>query len=180
MVLNVAGNIAVSKTGRVFFTFHPEFSPQNTKVAELTYIRERKNTFRRFPSAEFQAQCVTCLAIRVDMQERLWLLDHGGHGLQGTPRLFAFQLRHNETDFDRLIFSYTFPSEVAGLGSFLNDFQVSADGEFLYIADTSVVRGDPGLIVFSVQQRNSIRYVLSSFVILSRTDLMNEQLHAEF
>ncbi|CAM9134803.1 unnamed protein product, partial [Ectocarpus fasciculatus] len=155
------GNIAVSATGRVFFTFHPEFKPRNTKVAELTYIRERRNTFRKFPSTDFQDRCVSCLALRVDMTERLWVLDHGGHGIEGTPALHAVQLRRNETDKDNLIFSYDFPSDVAGMGSFLNDFQVDADGDFIYIADTSMLRGDPGLIVFSVQQRTSVR-VLSS------------------
>lgn len=151
------GNIAVSVTGRVFFTFHPEFQPINTKVAELTFIRERRNTFRKFPSADFQDECISCLAIRVDMQERLWLLDHAGYALKGTPKLHCFGLRQNETDKDRLLFTYEFPAEVAGMGSFLNDFQIDQSGKFIYIADTSLIRGDPGIVVFSVENKKSFR-----------------------
>ena len=95
------------------------------------------------------------------MLERLWILDHAGYGIEGTPALHAVQLRRNETDADHLVFSYDFPSNVAGMGSFLNDFQIDADGDFIYIADTSLLRGDPGLVVFSVRQRTAVR-VLSS------------------
>jgi hypothetical protein len=155
------GNVAVSGTGRVFFTFHPEYNPQGTKIAELTFIRERRNSFRQFPSAAFQASCITCLALRVDMQERLWLLDHAGYGLQAAPRLFAFQLLQNDTHKDRLLFQHDFPSDAAGMGSFLNDFNVDAAGEFVYISDTSMLRGDPGLVVFDVARQTSTR-ILSS------------------
>ena len=95
------------------------------------------------------------------MQSVLWILDHSFHGLRRAPMLFAFKLRDTELGSDVLLFNYSFPSEIAGMGSFLNDFQVDAPGEYVYIADTSTIGGDPGLVVFHSKTQMSHR-ILSS------------------
>jgi hypothetical protein len=64
------GNIAVSSKNRIFFNFHPEYSPAIIKVAELT----SKTTYAPFPSLAFQSKFVTVLSMRIDRQDRLWLL----------------------------------------------------------------------------------------------------------
>lgn len=64
------GNIAVSSKNRIFFNFHPEYSPATIKVAELT----SKTTYAPFPSLAFQSNFVTVLSMRVDRQDRLWML----------------------------------------------------------------------------------------------------------
>lgn len=69
------GNIAVSSKNRIFFNFHPEYSPATIKVAELT----SKTTYAPFPSLAFQSNFVTVLSMRIDRQDRLWLLGTSIH-----------------------------------------------------------------------------------------------------
>lgn len=145
------GNIAVSADGRVFFTWHPDAAPP-TKVHELVDGRPVP-----YPSEEYQHESSalpsfqTPLALRIDRQERLWVLDHAGFG-RGQPRLLAFDLASGE-----LVHRFDFPGDVAGLGSMLNDFQVDAEGRWIYIAETSPLLQRPALIVYDAQTQTARR-----------------------
>jgi sugar lactone lactonase YvrE len=141
------GNIAVSATGRVFFTLHPDGDPP-AQVHEL-----RGGTPAPYPSPAFEYQSV--LALRIDRQNRLWALDYAKYG-RGQPRLIGFDLAT-----DREIHRYDFPSAVAGFLSMLNDFQVSPDGGTIYIAESSPIRQTPALIVYDVATRTSRRLLAS-------------------
>jgi len=140
------GNIAVSSTGRVFFTLHPNGDPP-IKLVELVggkpvpYPDEASQT-TRFDSP---------LAVRIDRHGRLWTLDFARYG-RGQPRLVAFDLAANT-----LVHQYDFPSSVAGFLSMVNDFQVDPRGEKIYIAETSPIRQKPALIVYDVAKRTSRR-----------------------
>lgn len=140
------GNIAVSDKGRVFLTLHPEARPP-FQVAVL-----EDGEVVPFPAAlseglEFQS----VLAVRIDRQGRLWCLDNAHHGL-GEPRLLAFDLASGA-----LVHRFDFPRDLAGRGSHLNDFQVAADGERIYIADASIFALRPALIVYDVVGRRARR-----------------------
>src|SRR5262249_46268812 len=75
------GNIAVAKDGRVFFTFHPEGHPP-IKLAELVGGKPVAYPNEDFQSEKGGAQHFqTPLAVRVDRQGRLWVLDYGNYGL---------------------------------------------------------------------------------------------------
>jgi len=140
------GNIAVSSTGRVFFTLHPNGEPP-VKLAELV-------AGRLVPYPDEAAQKTkldTPLAVRIDRQGRLWVLDFARYA-RGQPRLLAFDLASNT-----LVHEYDFPSSVAGFLSMVNDFQVDPRGEKIYIAETSPIRQKPGLIVYDVARRTSRR-----------------------
>jgi sugar lactone lactonase YvrE len=145
------GNVAVSESGRIFFTFHPEGQPE-VKVAELVDGKPVP-----YPDAAFQSEREgvpwfdTPLSLRIDRQNRLWVLDFGAHGTR-TPRLVAFDLATN-----RLVHEFEFPSDVAGLGSMLNDFQVSPDGNRIYIADASIFRNRGAIVVYDVAKRKARR-----------------------
>ena len=145
------GNIAVSETGRVFFTFHPEAGPE-VNVAELV-----GGAPVPYPDPEFQPtgshalRFQSALSLRVDRQGRLWVLDNANHGL-GQPRILAFGLETGQ-----LVHHHDFPSEIAGIGSHLNDFQVAPDGKLIYIADASIVAKTPALVVYDVERRRSRR-----------------------
>jgi sugar lactone lactonase YvrE len=139
------GNIAVSASGRIFFTFHPEGSPR-VKVAELV-----DGNPIPYPSASAQEGFESVLSLRIDRQNRLWTLDNANHGT-GQPRLMAFDLSTNGE-----IFRHDFPPEIAGLGSHLNDFQVAPDGERIYIADASIFAKNPAIIVFDIERGESRR-----------------------
>lgn len=139
------GNIAVSASGRVFVSLHPEARP-TTKIVELV-----QGQMQPFPDAAFQSQFVDVLGVRLDAQNRFWTLDNGGHGIDNA-RLIAFNIDTRKIEQD-----YTFPREIAGLGSHLNDFNVSADGKTLYIADASIFGKHPALIVYDVASQSARR-----------------------
>ena len=142
------GNIAVSKTGRVFFTFHPEGNPE-IHVAELVHGKPVP-----YPNAEFQnentgaAHFQTPLALRIDRQNRLWVLDYAHYGIGGQPRIVAFDLWQ-----DKMVDSYDFSPQIAGKLSMLNDFQIDPSGRWIFIADTSLFGASPALIIYDVENR---------------------------
>src|SRR5262245_42387540 len=87
------GNIAVSRTGRIFFTYHPDGNPP-TNVMELVDGKPIP-----YPDAASQPhgdapRFDSVLSLRIDSQERLWTLDFARFA-RGTPRLQAFDLRTN-------------------------------------------------------------------------------------
>jgi sugar lactone lactonase YvrE len=145
-----AGNIAVSAGGRVFVSLHPEARPKY-KVVELV-----NGEMRPWPSAEFQGGAEPrafrdVLSLRIDRQQRLWVLDTGQHGIH-PGRLLAFDLKSGA-----VVHEYEFPRAIAGLGSHLNDFQVAPDGAFIYIAEASFFAKTPALIVYDVAARSARR-----------------------
>ncbi len=145
------GNIAVSATGRIFFTFHPEAFPE-VRLAELIDGRAVPYpdlAMQRADGPEEHFQSI--LSLRIDRQNRLWVLDYGDHGM-GQPRLLAFDLAT-----DRLVHRHDFPSQVAPLGSHLNDFQVNPAGTRIYIADASIFGKRPAIVVYDVEDRSSRR-----------------------
>jgi sugar lactone lactonase YvrE len=144
------GNIAVSREGRVFISVHPEAHP-DLKVVELV-----QGQVRPFPNLAYQnggdlRAFNNVLGIRLDAQNRLWTLDNGTHGLQ-PPRLLAFDI-----DSGALVEEYTFPKNIAGLGSHLNDLQISPDGHYVYIADASFFAKTPALVVYDTRQHSARR-----------------------
>lgn len=138
------GNISVSKEGRVFFTFHPEAKPP-VNIAEL--IDGQVHPLK-LPD---ELKLSSVLSLRVDRQNRLWLLDFAEHGMK-TPQIAAIDLNTME-----LVHHYEFPSNIAGMGSHLNDFQVSHDGKFIYIAEASILRKNPALILYDVEKKTAKR-----------------------
>jgi len=145
------GNIAAAADGRVFLTLHPEARPQ-IKVAEL-----RNGELKPYPNAAFQTgegeprYFRDVLSLRIDAQNRLWTLDNGGHGVHA-GRLLAFDLGSRG-----VVHEYEFPRAIAGLGSHLNDFQVSPDGQFIYIAEASFFAQTPALVVYDIGRRSARR-----------------------
>ena len=145
------GNIAVSADGRVFFTLHPDGHPPR-QVVELVDGRPVA-----FPSEDFQHESPgipwfqSILSVRVDGQGRLWALDFARFG-RGTPRIVAFDIASR-----KVVDQYDFPSNVAGLGSMLNDFQVDASGRYIFIAETSPVFQTPAILVYDSVSHTSRR-----------------------
>ena len=140
------GNIAVSSTGRVFFTLHPNGEPP-VKLVELVGGKPVPYPDAASQTSKFDSP----LALRIDRQGRLWTLDFARYA-RGQPRLLAFDLASNT-----LVHQYDFPSSVAGFLSMVNDFQVDPRGEKIYIAETSPIRQKPALIVYDVAKRTSRR-----------------------
>ena len=124
------GNVAVSASGRIFFTVHPESRPQGNKLLEFV-----DGAAVPYPDVALQDELFDAvLGIAIDRQNRLWTIDHGNHGL-GSARLLAFDL-----DTNTIIHDQKFADDIAPAGSFLQDVQVSADGRTVVIADVSFWR----------------------------------------
>lgn len=134
------GNVAVSETGRIFFTVHPEARPKGNRVLE--YV---DGASVPYPDGASQLELFdTVLGIVIDDQQRLWTIDHGNHGLRDA-RLLGFDLETGS-----LIHDHVFDGAIAPAGSFLQDLQVSRDGRTIIIADTSLWRKSPALVVYDV------------------------------
>ncbi|HRT61958.1 MAG TPA: L-dopachrome tautomerase-related protein [Syntrophales bacterium] len=145
------GNVAVSRDGRIFFTIHPESRPDHHRLVEW-----RNNAAIPYPDEPSQkTHFQTPLGIVIDQKNRLWTIDHGFHGLQ-KARLSAFDL-----DSSKLVHDFIFPDRIAGPGSFLQDLQVDSSGETVYIADASIFRRNPAIIVYDVKKKTA-RRVLES------------------
>lgn len=141
------GNVAVSASGRIFFTVHPESRPQGNRLLEFV-----NGAAVPFPDVALQDELFhSVLGIAIDRQNRLWTVDHGNHGL-GSARLLAFDL-----DSNTLIHDQKFADDIAPAGSFLQDVQVSADGGTVIIADASFWRKQPALIVYNVGSASARR-----------------------
>jgi sugar lactone lactonase YvrE len=140
------GNIAVSHDGRIFFNFHPEGRP-SMKVVEWV-----RGSAVPFPEEEFPL-FDSVFSLRIDRQGRLWTVDHGFHGLR-QPRLLAFDIESRE-----VVHRWDIPREIAGIGSYVQDFQVSPDGRQVFLADIGVLAKKPAIIVYDVET-NAARRVL--------------------
>lgn len=163
------GNIAVSSDGTIYFTIHPEYRPHPVKVGKVVDSHGHNHPWKSplgdklrdvlytpfipFPSMEFQYELMTCLSIRIDRQERFWMLDFSHYGIMNYAKIYAFTTGVDPT----LAINYTFPSAIAGFGSMLNDFQVDPDGRFVYIADTSAIAATPALVVYDSKLETSYR-----------------------
>lgn len=145
------GNIAVADSGEVFFTFHPEASP-SINVAKLV-----DGQVEAFPSVPWQPGGSEPLAfnevlsVRIDQEQRLWVLDNGKHGLDKV-RLLAFDIHSGE-----MLKRYSFSRAEFALGSHANDFQISNDGKFIIISDASILGKTPALVVFDVENESARR-----------------------
>lgn len=135
------GNAAVSSAGRIFYTIHPESNPTGPKLYEWVDGKTEPYPAEADQGDLFQSP----LGVAIDARNRLWVIDPGNHGT-GQPRLVAFDLAT-----DAVVHSFDFPSDIAPLGSFLQDLQISTDGRWVYIADVGFWAKRPALIVCDVE-----------------------------
>jgi sugar lactone lactonase YvrE len=105
----------------------------------------------------------------VDQRNWLWTIDHGNHGI-GTARLLAFELVSGN-----IVHDYEFRSDMAPAGSLLQDLRVSADGSTVFIADASVWRKEPAIIVYDVATKRPRRLLESHFSVVAQDFLIRTQ-----
>lgn len=134
------GNAAVARDGRVFFTVHPESAPE----PPFLYRAEDGNVAPYLPD-EMAGLLQSPLGLAIDARNTLWIIDPGYHGT-AQPRLVGVDLAT-----DSISHSFDFPREIAPLGSFLQDLQVSTDGRWIYIADVGFWPKRPAIVVYDTQ-----------------------------
>lgn len=106
-----------------------------------------------WPSLELQNELVTVLSIRCDTKGHLWALDWTNHG-ETPPALISYNLADGSKER-----RFEFPAAVAGKGSMLNDMVISEDGQWIFIADASIVAATPALIVYNVAANTATRHL---------------------
>jgi sugar lactone lactonase YvrE len=137
------GNIAINRSGRVFFTLHPDADPPH----HLMVLQDGKAEPYR---PKIMPPLETPLGLRM-RKDVLWVLDHGNFG-RGQPRIVAFNVLN-----DALIHQYKFPRDVAPYGSMLNDLVVDGPGENIYITEASPIFQRPALVAYSTRLRGARR-----------------------
>lgn len=141
------GNATVSAEGRIFYTIHPESNPTGPRLYE--YVGGRAVPY---PDPTRQQDLFTSpLGVAIDAKNRLWVIDPADHGM-GTATLTAFDL-----GTDEVVHRHEFPSDIAPLGSFLQDLQISTDGRWIYIADVGFWAKRPALVVYDAESGQSRR-----------------------
>lgn len=159
------GNVAVSRDGRLFFTAHPESGLRGNKLLEWV-----DGAAVPYPSGSVQPWLFeTVLGLVVDERNWLWTIDHGNHGI-GTVRLLAFELVTGN-----IVHDYEFRSDMAPAGSLLQDLRVSANGSTVFIADASVWRKEPAIIVYDVATKRPRRLLESHFSVVAQDFLIRTQ-----
>ena len=141
------GNVAVSKEGRIFCTYHAEGKPE-IKVWELVNGKPVP-----FPNEKWQSDqngkvfLDAIFNIRIDAKNRLWTLDHGQNGFK-TPRLLCFDI-----DSRKLINQIDIPDNICGKGSYIQDMQIDTLCKKIYIADLSAFGKTPALVIVDIDTK---------------------------
>lgn len=160
------GNVAVSHEGRVFFTVHPESRPRGNKLLEVV-----AGAAVPYPDGASQPGLFnTVLGLLIDERNILWTIDHGNHGTNAS-RLLAFDLATGEIAHD-----HYFGDDIAPAGSFLQDLQISPDGQTIVIADASIWRKSPALIVYDIRRKTARRALESHESVTAENYLVRNQL----
>jgi sugar lactone lactonase YvrE len=132
--------IAVSRSGRVFVNY-PRWAPDVPfSVGELQedgrvipYPDEALN--RWTPEADARERFVCVQSVHVDRKDRLWILDPASPMLMGVVPGGA-KLMRIDLATDSIVRTYSFGSDVAPAGSYLNDVRIDTGTETAFITDS--------------------------------------------
>ncbi|MGY3447031.1 L-dopachrome tautomerase-related protein [Bradyrhizobium sp. USDA 4473] len=134
------GNVAVANDGHVYFNYHP--IARASRFSPNTVFEWADGKITPFPSKEMQKEFQGSFGMTIDNQKRIWLIEPASFDFQHT-RLWAFDLAtRKRVDY------FEFPGKDA---QFAQDLRVTADGKYIVLADTGIMRFTaPKLIVYSV------------------------------
>lgn len=144
------GNVAAAPDGMIYFTIHPEANQSHPKL----YRARPGGAPEPWPATGQETLFDGPLGVVIDRQNRLWLIDPANHGT-GDVKLVALDLGTGA-----VVHEHVFESAVAPLGSFVQDLQIDAAGETVYIADVGFWAQRPALIIYDIA-RQSARRVLN-------------------
>lgn len=152
------GDLAVSENLSLYFSVHPAARTEGNQL-----LRIEDGIALPFPDRQSQQSLFESVSsISIDKQDRLWAVDHGQFGFS-EPKLLAFDAKTGET-----LFRHDFTSDEAPRGSMLQDVSVSDDGTTVFVADTSVWRESPALIIVTLSDSKVTRVLLDHPAIVSQ------------
>ncbi len=141
-------SIASPASGRLFFGLYSQGMPTHPLVEWVNGNAEPYPPLsQRVPGDALR----TVAALAVDGDDKLWVLDHGHHGLF-PARLVAFNLANGARVHD-----FELPRSLAPYGSYVSALAVGRDGRTVIMADGSFVGRNPALIVYDTQRRDARR-----------------------
>lgn len=134
------GMVSVAPDGRVFFTLHPFHRPQD-HVEHLVF--EWADGAVRPVAPALADRLHGVFGIMADEQGRLWAVRPGA--MEGRPT----EVLAMDPDAGEVLYAFEFPEGTAG---FAQDLRVSADGRYVFLADTGLLRfTDASLLVLDTQ-----------------------------
>jgi sugar lactone lactonase YvrE len=153
------GNVAVANNGHVYFNYHP--IARSGRFSDVTVFEWADGKITPFPSMETQKEFQGSFGMTIDKQNRIWLIEPASLDFQHT-RLWAFDLATRKR-----VEYFEFPGKEA---QFAQDLRVTADGKYILLADTGMMRFTaPKLIVYSVED-HSFRTALRAHPCTSPED----------
>ncbi len=134
------GNVAVSRTGRVFFNLHPIAHLYRFTDVFMFELVDGKP--KPYPDAASQADLGFVFGMTVDGQNRLWLTAPAVLDRERT-RLIAYDLTSNTKLFDHEL--------DPGVARFGQDLRVTPDGKTVLIANAGAFRfTDASLVIVDI------------------------------
>ena len=140
--------IAATRGGRLFFGLHVRGTLAQPLVEWIN------GEARPYPPLDKRVEgdaLRTVSALALDDEGRLWVLDHGEHGLF-SARLVAFNLSNGARVHD-----FALPRSLAPRGSYMAGLAVTGDGRTVVMADASYIARHPALVVYDSQLREARR-----------------------
>lgn len=142
------GMVAVGGDGRVYFTLHPFHAPERFTDALLFEWHAGE---ARPIGVGLGPRLHGIFGITVDAQGWIWAVRPGA--LAGRPT----EVLAIDPDSGEIRFEHAFPD---GVGGFAQDLRVSADGRFVYLADTGLLRFTPAALLVLDTETRALRTVL--------------------
>jgi len=144
------GNVAVSKTGRVFATIHPLGSSE-IQLVEIKGV----NDYKSYPDASFQKNgkpafdtaLDTPLGLTFDKNDNLYVIDMGQ--TISKTRLWSFDTKTN-----KFVNKVELPESVAPKGSFIQDIAIDDVHQWAFLADIA----NPGIIAVNLKTGEARRF----------------------
>jgi sugar lactone lactonase YvrE len=155
------GNVAVSKTGRVFATIHA-LGSSNIQLIEVksptAYISYPDASFQKNGNPASDAALDAPLGITFDKNDKLWVIDMGQ--TLGKTRIWNFDITTNT-----LIQKIELSEAIAPKGSFIQDIAVDEGNRWAYLADIA----NPGIIAVNLETKEARRF--SGYPALQSEDI---------
>lgn len=158
--------MSVSEDGRIFVNFPRWTEDTEVSVAELLpdgqlrpYPDTRWNAWRNERKNELPAgeHWVCVQSVVADGRGHLWVIDPAAPGttalVPGGPKLVKVRLSD-----DRVVQTIRFDTDIASLGSYLNDVRLAPDGRHAYITDSGAL----GALVVVDLEAGSARRLLAA------------------
>ena len=132
------GNLAVSSKGEIYTTMHPM---ENPEVKIMRFSKKGKALPFKYPvflKAKPELEnigIVDTIGIFITKKDVLWVLDMGGKVGQKmvSPKFIVWDLKKNK--LEKII---TISQDVLVSNSFLQDFAIDEENDFVFIADMTI------------------------------------------